>query len=209
MRVRLPSGFEYSVAPFLPWEKRRPGLLRIRADRAFPPSHVTTRLALHHLEETLGTTLCRSVLDVGCGSGVLALAALRLGALSAVGLDIDAGAVRRALANAAANGLESRTQWLVGTLTGVRATFDCVVANLPWEVLQATVEDFPRVLAAEGCLILSGFQDIHWPALVRRLGQLGLVIRAHRAQDCSFYGVPPSGSFTWMALAACKGGPNS
>jgi len=57
-----------------------------------------------------------------------------------------------------------------------------------------------KCLAPEGCLILSGFQDIQWHAVADRLQVSGKQILDTRSGDLSFYGVPPSGSFTWMGI---------
>ena len=91
-------------------------------------THETTRLCMELLEEYVkpGATL----LDVGCGSGILSVAGLLLGADSAVGVDIDELAVKTALQNAELNGVKDRFTGICGNLTEkVSGTFD-VVAGL-------------------------------------------------------------------------------
>ncbi|HKW39000.1 MAG TPA: 50S ribosomal protein L11 methyltransferase [Burkholderiales bacterium] len=88
-------------------------------------SHATTRLCLRWLEDRIAGG--ETVLDYGCGSGILAIAALRLGAKRAVGVDIDPDAVAVAQANAARN--EVAAEFLV-TGSPLALTADLVVANI-------------------------------------------------------------------------------
>ena len=134
MRLELPSGLVIQCSPVFPWEKRNCDL-RIVCESAFHPRHVTSKLCLDLLDTVLPDLDCRLFLDVGCGSGILALAALRLGASTAVGVDIDPKAIRTSRKNALANGLSERCHWIVGTSATVRGQFDCVAANLPYAVL--------------------------------------------------------------------------
>jgi ribosomal protein L11 methyltransferase len=88
-----------------PWEEAPAGLVQVVIDpgRAFGTgAHATTRLCLELLQEVEPT----SVLDVGCGSGVLAIAAAKLGFTPVTAIDVDPVAVEVTLANAAANGVE-------------------------------------------------------------------------------------------------------
>lgn len=91
-------------------------------------THPTTQALLRWIEAEPG----RRVLDVGCGSGVLGIAALLLGARRAVGLDVDADALANAVENRDRNGVEGRLALVHGSLDAIapRPTFDRVVANL-------------------------------------------------------------------------------
>jgi ribosomal protein L11 methylase PrmA len=202
MRVGLPSGRRIQVSPFLWWESRQDALLRLRTSGSFHPSHVTTRLCLELLEEHLRNSRCETLLDVGCGCGVLALAAAAMGVGRVVGVDIDRRAVRLARDNAVNNRLGEGTHWIVGSSTAVRGPYQCVVANLPVNVVEGLLPDLVRLLAADGMLILSGFQDVHWYGLHASLEQHQRELLRMVSGDFSFYGVPPSGSFTWMAILA-------
>ena len=103
------------------WEtyEKKPGdiLLKLDPGMAFGTgAHATTRLCMELLEQSVrpGCTM----LDVGCGSGILAVCAVLLGAKSAVGVDIDQLAAKIAGENAALNGVSDRTRFVQGDLTG-------------------------------------------------------------------------------------------
>lgn len=83
---------------------------------------------------TYGDIVGKRVLDLGCGTGRLALGAAFLGAEEVVGVDLDKVAVKVALENAKRTRLKTRTQWLAGDIDAVRGTFDTVVQNPPFGV---------------------------------------------------------------------------
>jgi ribosomal protein L11 methyltransferase len=95
-------------------------------------------------------------LDVGCGSGVLAIAAVRLGAASAIGIDIAAAAVSATEANAARNGVSPRVTALATPLEELDGVFDIVVANIHQDILIGMAPDLEVRLAPGGWLGLSG-----------------------------------------------------
>lgn len=121
-----------SVSPEAPEERVA---LRIPASRAFGTgSHASTRLALEALEDE--ALEGRSVLDVGTGSGILALAAVALGARVAVGFDTDADAVFVARENCRRHAFSGRVALYAGAIAACGGEFDLVVANLlPEELL--------------------------------------------------------------------------
>ena len=205
MLLRLNSGLKIAISPIFPWESRNVDLLKIRSARAFYPDHVTTRLCLDLLDSNITDGGCTSLLDVGCGSGILALAAARLGVPFVVGFDIEVKAVRNSIQNAEANDLNCKSHWFVGTSNALTEGFDCVVANLPYQVICGILEDLSRLINYGGQLILSGFQDIDWAPLSKELANLGLSVKKVLSGDRSFYGIPPSGSFTWMAVLLISG----
>lgn len=129
--------------------------LRLPASRAFGTGeHASTRLALLALEEE--DPASRTVLDVGTGSGILALAASALGARSAVGLDVDPDAVFVARENAARHEFGRRVALFAGPLAALRGAFDLVVANMIAEEILPEAGPILARAAAGGRVILSG-----------------------------------------------------
>lgn len=120
--------------------------------------HETTRLVLEAMEPLIdGAT----VLDVGCGSGILAIAALLLGAKCATGVDIDPMAVQTARENAVLNGLEPpRCVFEQGNLADrIHGQFDLIAANIVADAIIALSPDIPSLLAPNGRYIVSGIID--------------------------------------------------
>ncbi len=114
-------------------------------------SHPTTRLCLEWLEHTVATG--NSVLDYGCGSGILAIAAAKLGAVSVAGVDIDAQAVLAARANAEANGVDAV---FADSESPVAGQYDLVVANILANPLRVLAPAICGHVRPGGRLALSG-----------------------------------------------------
>ncbi|MDR2189391.1 MAG: 50S ribosomal protein L11 methyltransferase [Azonexus sp.] len=114
-------------------------------------SHPTTRLCLEWLERQVRPGC--SVLDYGCGSGILAIAAARLGAGEVVGVDIDPQAVAAARSNAEKNGVAARFADSAATPGG---EYDLVVANILANPLRLLAPAICARVRAGGCLALSG-----------------------------------------------------
>ena len=139
-------------------------------------SHPTTRLCLEALEalDLAGLRLA----DLGCGSGVLGLAALRLGAVSVAAADTDSLAVRATADNAALNGLRDQVrvargsaETLAGLLDGQPA--DLLLCNILAPVIQALCPAFHTLLAPHGVGLLSGLLVDQAPALQQALLEEG------------------------------------
>jgi ribosomal protein L11 methyltransferase len=119
-------------------------------------SHISTRLALELLERHL-TPGCR-VADVGCGSGILSIAAAVLGAGTVDAVDIDPQAIEATQANTAANGVSGLVHARLhdGVPAAPADGFDLVVANLTPPILARFLPDFARALRDGGVLVGSG-----------------------------------------------------
>ena len=145
------------------WEKEyNPGdrtVLKIEPGLAFGTgTHETTRLCLELLESYV--TKDSDVLDIGCGSGILSIAALLLGAKSAVGVDIDAMAVKTAVANAGINEVENKFLGVCGDLTEkINDKFDVIVANIVADVLISLNHGIKRFMKPGAVYIISGIID--------------------------------------------------
>jgi len=122
-------------------------------------SHATTSLCLEILENRV--TNDTTVLDIGTGSGILAIAADLLGAKSAIGVDIDAQSVKTAIANAEINGVSEKTQFLVGDLAEkVSGKYDIVCANIVADVVMRLFDNVANFMKDDGILIVSGIIDM-------------------------------------------------
>lgn len=137
-------------------------------------SHPTTRLCLEALERLAAVKpeelAGLRVADLGCGSGVLGLAALRLGAASVVAVDTDSLAVRATADNAALNGLTAQVQVQLGSVEALAELLDgqpsdLLLCNILAPVIQALCPAFNTVLAANGVGLLSGLLVDQAPAL--------------------------------------------
>ncbi len=119
-------------------------------------SHPTTKLCLETLEKHI--TGNSTVLDIGCGSGILSIASLLLGAKSAFGVDIDSLAVKTAMANAEENGFDKRQFNVVqGNLSdNVSGKYNVVVANIVADIIIEFNKDVGRFLDDDGIYITGG-----------------------------------------------------
>ena len=170
----------FAVAP--PWfegEWPFPGRERIIIYPAMAfgtGTHETTRLAAQALEDLAGPG--RSVLDVGTGSGILAIIAAKMGAAPVAGLDIDARALENARENCRLNGLEDRVALFCGGPKALRssAPFDIIAANILYQNLQPLLPGLAARLAqnASARLVLGGFLNEQRDEVARDLAALGL-----------------------------------
>jgi len=161
--------------------------IRIDPGSAFGTgSHPTTRLCLEALEALPvadpaaleGPLAGLRLADLGCGSGILSLAALRLGAAAVAAADIDSMAVRATLANAALNGCGSRLAVAQGSLQALAELLegrpaDILLCNILAPVIEALCPGFDRLLASDGLGLLSGLLVDQAPGLVRALAAAG------------------------------------
>lgn len=151
--------------------------------------HESTRLMLRLMETFLhqGCT----VLDVGTGTGVLAIAALRLGAASAIAVDIDEWSYANATENAHRNGVNDRLTILHGDITAAPAIpRDLVLANIQRSVLIPILPAMCSRLKTKGTLLLSGLLTVDREPMIGALHDAGLVLR-EEAQE-----------HEWIAFAA-------
>ncbi len=175
MNLGIPGFPPVRVSPFFPWEKKT-AWLTVRTRHAFHPLHVTTRLCLELFaawKERLFRNETR-FLDVGCGTGILALAAAKLGVCRAIGVDPSASAIARSRENAQLNHLTEKVLWVHGSVESIGGSFHCVAANVPWDCWDSLFDSIVDRVAEGGALVASGFQDIHAAVMERRLEGKGL-----------------------------------
>jgi len=122
-------------------------------------THATTSLCMSIMENVV-THHCK-MLDIGCGSGILSIAGVLLGAKSAVGVDIDAQSVKTAKENAEINGVSDKTEYFVGDLADkVSGKYEVICANIVADVIIRLFENVADFMTDNGVLIVSGIIDI-------------------------------------------------
>lgn len=119
-------------------------------------THETTQMCATYLDNLLLEMDSPSVLDVGCGSGILSMLAVKLGACDVVGIDTDATAIDIARENARQNGVEGQIEFTDERLASITRNFDIVVANILSSILLELRDDLVEHLTERGDLILSG-----------------------------------------------------
>ncbi len=149
--VVKPSWEPYSASP-------EEIVLTIDPGQAFGTgSHETTSMCLELLEEVFdGPRSPRRVLDVGTGTGILGIAAARLGAIGVVGIDVDPKAVEVAGENARKNGVEDRFHAATSPLSSLEGPFDLVLANIIAEILVDMKQEITARVPPGGGVVLSG-----------------------------------------------------
>jgi ribosomal protein L11 methyltransferase len=146
-------------------------------------THETTRLCLETLEPYI--TPETTVLDIGCGSGILSIAALLLGAKQATAVDIDALAVKTARENGQENGFTEPTyQVYCGNLADrVSGKYDVVVANIVADVIILFCKDVARFLNDGGVFITSGIIDTRESDVLEAFEKYGFKVRARHMKN--------------------------
>jgi ribosomal protein L11 methyltransferase len=144
-----------------PWEVYEPKdgerVLELEPGRAFGTGlHETTRLVAKAIEEHASAIAGATVLDVGCGSGILALVALALGARRAVAIDVDPDAVAVTRENAARNALSERVEASTTPVSEIGVTAPLVLANIEARTLVPMARELEACVAPGGLLLLSG-----------------------------------------------------
>lgn len=137
-------------------------------------THETTRMIVSTL---LNIDLKgKRVLDCGCGTGILGIAASKLGASKVVGYDIDEWSSENAIHNAELNGVGNMQVMLgdASVLKSVEGKFDVVLANINRNILLADMPAFVSVMADDSLLILSGFYASDVDLLIEKAASLGL-----------------------------------
>ncbi len=158
--------------------------LRLADSHAFGTGHhPTTALCLEALEEILTVETVDSILDVGTGSGILALAALLMGVPQAFGLDIDLDALHSAAENARLNQLDGRLQLIAGGPDVVRGAWPLVVANVQAAPLIDMAPVLVQRLGRRGRVILSGISWTLEPEVRRAYQHFGVQRFVSKTRD--------------------------
>ena len=188
----IPVGERLLIVP--QWEEVPEGtgrvVLRLDPGLIFGTgSHATTQMCLEAVQDLPLEGV--SVLDLGCGSGILAIAALLLGAKDAVGVDVDPKAPDVVLENAALSGVEDRLTALAGDCVadeGLRARlmearYGVVFANIVADVILRLAPAVRPLMAPEGVFIASGIIDGREEEVAATLKAAGLTVSEHRIRE--------------------------
>ena len=157
--------------------------------------HPTTRLCLAAVESLAdrGVLAGARVLDVGCGSGILAIAAVKLGAASAFGVDTDPIAIEATAANARRNAVVRRVRARAGSLPSGRPAFDVILANLIAGLLVPLAPALAAELRPGGTLLASGIFIDREGDVREAFDAAGLTVGDRTAEG------------DWVALEAVRG----
>lgn len=195
-----PSRVSRRVAVCPPWEPYEGSegvhVIQIDPGQAFGTGlHETTRLCIEWLDELLVDERVPEVaLDLGTGTGILAMAMARLGVGRVVAVDVDPLAVEAARENLRANRLHERVEVLEGSLAAVGTqVFPLVVANLTGTALRENARELAARVCAQGALLVSGILDEETACVVESFSRAGMVERGLRKRG------------EWCALFLVKG----
>ncbi len=155
-------------------------------------THATTRLCLEAMEDYINpeTTL----LDLGCGSGILSIAGLLLGAKNATGVDIDSIAVKTAIENGEENNFrEPQYRIIHGDLTDkITEKYDVIVANIIADVIIYFCSVAGQFMKDDAVFIVSGIVDTREDDVVKAFNDNGFKIKERREEN------------GWLCFALCK-----
>ncbi len=152
-----------------------PGALQLIDSAAFGTGlHPTTALCVEAMRDAMDIVRPARMLDIGTGSGILALAALTMGVSRAVGLDTDAAAIATAGENARINGLSKRLGLILGGVESVRGQWPLIMANVMAAPLIEMAPVIVQRIAHGGRLVLSGIPSGVAADVERAYQRLGL-----------------------------------
>ena len=153
--------------------------------------HETTRLMLRLMERSVHNG--SRVLDVGTGTGILAIAAAILGAKEVLGVDIDEWSLDNGIENAERNGVRDRVQIRIGSLEAVPETnYDLILANIIRATILELLDAMVAKLGPHGTILFSGLLATDREIIEAALTQRGLVVRESLAEN------------EWIALAVTR-----
>ena len=150
-------------------------------------THATTSLCLGLLDRAASSG--KKVLDIGCGSGILAIAGVLLGADCDVGVDIDAQSVKTARENAEINAVTDKTEFLVGDLAEkVSGRYEIVCANIVADIIMRLFDNVADFMTDDGILIVTGIIDLRADEVKRSATEHGFTIAEELVRDnwCAF-----------------------
>jgi ribosomal protein L11 methyltransferase len=148
----------------------------VMKSRSFPPAHPSTKAALTILNR-LDIHREARILDIGCGSGILGLAAALKNGTTVLGCDICSVAMKASMQNAALNRMQDRLHLFRGSVDAVSGSFNLILANLHASVHMEMFDHYRRLLPQKGdLLVVSGFYDVQATDMENQLSQRGFTV---------------------------------
>ena len=147
--------------------------IEIGPGSSFGGEHKTTGLCVRGIEEIFTTKRVKTVLDIGCGSGILGICAAMLGAESVLAIDIDPLAVDEAQKNVEINRVDSKVRVANNSIEDVRGKFELVVANLVRDELIRMAKEIKSVMEENGILLVSGIFEDRKERAISRFKEIG------------------------------------
>ena len=182
--VQYDGGSIWVRAPFHPHRTDVDYELVIEPKMSFGTAHhPTTYMMLSYVAEL--PVMRQRVLDMGCGTAVLAILAKMRGAAYVEGIDVDEWAYNNAIENAATNGVELDLRLGDASLledAGVEP-FDVIIANINRNILLSDMHRYAAVLKSGGRLLLSGFYQSDEGVLIARANELGMTLQSKKSRD--------------------------
>lgn len=150
-------------------------------------THATTSLCLAILERYVNEN--STVLDIGCGSGILSIASVLLGAKYSDGVDIDEQSVKVAKENAELNGVSDKTNYIVGNLAEkIDGKYSIVCANIVADIIIELLENVSNYMTEDGIIVTSGIIDMRETDVLSAFDKYGfkIVEKLKRDNWCAF-----------------------
>ena len=173
------------IKPTFKKYKAKPGEIVITIDPKMSfgtGEHQTTKLVLHELEKEIKGD--EKVLDVGSGSGILSIAAIKLGAASAIAIDNDEWCYDNAWENAELNVVVNKIDIKTGEINGVEEKdFDLIIANIQKNVLLKIADEISKRVKPNGKIILSGLLAKDEKDINEKYGELGFEMTSKNQMD--------------------------
>ncbi len=171
--VVVPSWKEYTA-------KNEEVIIKIDPGAAFGTgTHETTKMCVEELQRYVPE--CSTVLDVGTGSGILAIASLLCGAKSALGIDIDPLSVKTANENAVINNVSNSFKAIEGNLTdAVDGKYDLITANIVADVIVILLKDIRKFMNENSKVILSGIISERLSLVETAIKEYGFTVLEHK-----------------------------
>ena len=183
----IPIGERLLILP--PWEQIQPGqersVIYLQPGMAFGTGHhPTTALILESLEALQELEGLDTVLDVGCGSAILAIGAVRLGARRVLAVDYDKDAVQASKSNVDRNQLSDRIMVAQARFPSLPASgpFKLILANLYFTFFEENIEELGTVTAPGGVALISGLREEEMEAAASLVHRAGMETRACNSQ---------------------------